>query len=244
MGQEVSGSGRVESPVGILEVAWEGDCLLRLDLLYALDTPDADGAAAPEWAPTLDQATAPDWGPTLDQAAAPNRGIASGRVPTTDRALTSDRVSASDRASPADWAASASAWALPDLAWDEERLNASPLPAAIRAALDRYFRDGRAGLDLPLAPAGTPFQHRVWQALRAIPPGSTRTYGELARELGTSARAIGGACRANPCLIAVPCHRVVARDSLGGFAGERGGKRLAVKRWLLRHEGAAAGRLP
>ena len=229
LGHEVSGSVRVETPVGILEVAWAGDCLLRLDLLYALDTQDADGAAASDWAPTRDQATAP------------NRVIASDRVPTTDRALTPDRVSASDRASPADWAASA--WALPDLAWDEERLNASLLPAAIRAALARYFRDGRAGLDLPLAPAGTPFQHRVWQALRAIPPGTTRTYGELARELGTSARAIGGACRANPCLIAVPCHRVVAQDGLGGFAGERGGKRLAVKRWLLRHEGAAVGRL-
>ena len=229
LGHEVSGSVRVETPVGILEVAWAGDCLLRLDLLYALDTQDADGAAASDWAPTRDQATAP------------NRVIASDRVPSTDRVLTPDQISASDRASPADWAASA--WALPDLAWDEERLNNSPLPAAIRAALVRYFRDGRAGLDLPLAPAGTPFQHRVWQALRAIPPGSTRTYGELARELGTSARAIGGACRANPCLIAVPCHRVVARDSLGGFAGERGGKRLAVKRWLLRHEGAAAGRL-
>lgn len=224
LGQEVSGSVRVETPVGILEVAWEGECLLRLDLLYALDTQDAD------------------WAPTCDQATAPNRVIASDRVPITDRALTPDRVSASDRASPADWAASV--WALPDLAWDEERLNASPLPASIGAALERYFRDGRAGLDLPLAPAGTPFQHRVWQALRAIPPGSTRTYGELARKLGTSARAIGGACRANPCLIAVPCHRVVARDGLGGFAGERGGKRLAVKRWLLRHEGAAAGRLP
>ena len=230
MGQEVSGSVRVETPVGILEVAWTGNCLLRLDLLYALDTPDADGAAGSDWAPTRDQATAP------------NRVIASDRVPTTDRVLTPDQISASDRASPADWAASA--WALPDLAWDEERLNASLLPAAILAALERYFRDGRAGLELPLAPAGTPFQLRVWQALRAIPPGSTRTYGELARELGTSARAIGGACRANPCLIAVPCHRVVARDGLGGFAGERGGKRLAVKRWLLRHEGSAAGRLP
>jgi methylated-DNA-[protein]-cysteine S-methyltransferase len=95
-----------------------------------------------------------------------------------------------------------------------------------------------------VAPAGTPFQCRVWQALRDIPPGTTRTYGELARDLGTSPRAIGGACRANPCLIAVPCHRVVARDGLGGFAGERGGKRLAVKRWLLRHEGAPAGRRP
>jgi methylated-DNA-[protein]-cysteine S-methyltransferase len=176
--QKVTASGRVETPLGILEVAWEGECLLRLDLLYA---PDITAAAV---------------------APAPDRGR------------------------------------------DEERGSASPLPAAIRAALARYFHDGRAGLDLPLAPAGTPFQCRVWQALRDIPPGTTRTYGELARELGTSPRAIGGACRANPCLIAVPCHRVVARDGLGGFAGERGGKRLAVKRWLLRHEGAVAGGMP
>ena len=214
LGQEVSGSVRVETPVGILEVAWEGECLLRLDLLYALDTQDADGAAVSEWTPTRDQATAP------------NRVIASDRVTVR---------TPSPQPSPARGEGARES---------AERLNDSLLPVAIRAALARYFRDGRAGLELPLAPAGTPFQHRVWQALRAIPPGSTRTYGELARELGTSARAIGGACRANPCLIAVPCHRVVARDSLGGFAGERGGKRLAVKRWLLRHEGAAAGRLP
>lgn len=112
-------------------------------------------------------------------------------------------------------------------------------PAWVRQALAEYFRDGTLGLDLPVAPLGTDFQRRVWAALRAIPPGNTRTYGELARELGTSPRAIGGACRANPCLIAVPCHRVVARDGLGGFAGERGGERLAVKCWLLRHEGIA-----
>ena len=120
----------------------------------------------------------------------------------------------------------------------------SPVPPWVRQALDEYFRDGMRGLDLPVAPAGTDFQRRVWAMLRTIPPGFTRTYGDLARELGTSPRAVGGACRANPCLIAVPCHRVVARDGLGGFGGERGGKRLAVKRWLLRHEGAAAGRLP
>ena len=113
------------------------------------------------------------------------------------------------------------------------------VPSRVRQALAEYFRDGTLGLDLPVAPLGTDFQRRVWAALRAIPPGTTRTYGELARELGTSPRAIGGACRANPCLIAVPCHRVVARDGLGGFTGERGGERLAVKCWLLRHEGVA-----
>ena len=111
------------------------------------------------------------------------------------------------------------------------------VPAQIREALEAYFQDGRQGIDLALAPRGTPFQQRVWRALRTIPPGRLLTYGDLARQLGTSARAIGGACRANPCLIAVPCHRVVARDGLGGFAGDRSGRRLAVKRWLLRHEG-------
>lgn len=113
------------------------------------------------------------------------------------------------------------------------------VPSWVRQALADYFRDGTLGLDLPVSPLGTDFQRRVWRALRAIPPGTTRTYGDLARELGTSPRAIGGACRANPCLITVPCHRVVARDGLGGFAGARGGERLAVKCWLLRHEGVA-----
>ncbi len=118
-----------------------------------------------------------------------------------------------------------------------------PVPLAIRSAVARYFEAGTAGLTLPLAARGTEFQHRVWRALQAIPPGETRTYGDLARQLGTSARAIGGACRANPCLIAVPCHRVIAKDGLGGFAGDVAGRRLAVKRWLLRHEGALPARL-
>ena len=115
----------------------------------------------------------------------------------------------------------------------------TPIPAAIRGALADYFQDGRQGLVLDVDPQGTAFQRRVWRMLRSIPPGTTRTYGDLARDLDTSPRAIGGACRANPCLIAVPCHRVVAQKGLGGFAGDRSGRRLAVKRWLLRHEGAS-----
>ena len=115
-----------------------------------------------------------------------------------------------------------------------------PVPPAISAAVARYFEEGAAGLQVTLAARGTDFQQRVWRALQAIPPGETRTYGDLARQLGTSARAIGGACRANPCLIAVPCHRVIAKNGLGGFAGDVSGRRLEVKRWLLRHEGAPA----
>jgi methylated-DNA-[protein]-cysteine S-methyltransferase len=113
-----------------------------------------------------------------------------------------------------------------------------PPPAAIARQLADYFADGRHGFDLPMALAGTPFQHRVWSAMRAIPPGQTRTYGDLARELGSAPRAVGQACRANPCPIVVPCHRVVGATGLGGFAGDSSGRKVAVKRWLLRHEGA------
>ncbi|MCB2264142.1 MAG: methylated-DNA--[protein]-cysteine S-methyltransferase [Candidatus Thiosymbion ectosymbiont of Robbea hypermnestra] len=111
-------------------------------------------------------------------------------------------------------------------------------PAAVREQLRAYFEDAGHGFDLPLNLRGTAFQRRVWAALREIPAGCTVTYGELAHRLGTGARAIGGACRANPCPIVVPCHRVVAGNGLGGFAGDASGRKLAIKRWLLRHEGA------
>jgi methylated-DNA-[protein]-cysteine S-methyltransferase len=109
-------------------------------------------------------------------------------------------------------------------------------PAALAGQLDAYFSDGAARFDLPMELRGTPFQRRVWEELRKIPAGTTVTYGELARKLGTSPRAVGGACRANPCPILVPCHRVVASGGLGGFAGDTSGRKLDVKRWLLRHE--------
>lgn len=124
-----------------------------------------------------------------------------------------------------------------DLEPSEFDMGVEQLPASVAEQIDAYFRDGFTRFDLPVVLLGTPFQKRVWKALRAIPPGHTVTYGELANELGTSARAIGGACRANPCPIVVPCHRVVARNGLGGFAGDTTGRKLDVKRWLLRHEG-------
>lgn len=116
----------------------------------------------------------------------------------------------------------------------------APRAAVARLAaqqLARYFDDPAASFDLPLAEQGTPFQRRVWAALRGIPRGQTRTYGDLARELGSAARAVGGACRANPVAIVTPCHRVVAAGGYGGFAGHRGGSLLDIKRWLLAHEG-------
>lgn len=114
-----------------------------------------------------------------------------------------------------------------------------PTRATLVQQLDQYFADGTTSFDLSLDLGGTPFQQRVWAAIRAIPPGSTRTYRDLARDLGSAPRAVGQACRANPCPIVLPCHRVVAVDGLGGFAGDRTGRKLAVKRWLLRHEGVA-----
>ena len=106
-------------------------------------------------------------------------------------------------------------------------------------ALADYFRHPDMIFDLPTAAAGTPFQQRVWQAISAIPCGETRSYGHLARELGTSARAVGGACRANPLPLLVPCHRVIAADGgNGGFMGHAPGQGMSanVKVWLLRHE--------
>ena len=111
-------------------------------------------------------------------------------------------------------------------------------PVEIARQLADYFADGHSELDLPVASGGTDFQRRVWSVMRAIPPGQTRTYGDLARELGSAPRAVGQACRANPCPIVVPCHRVVGAQGLGGFAGDLSGRKLGVKRWLLRHEGA------
>ena len=82
--------------------------------------------------------------------------------------------------------------------------------AGVVGQLEAYFRNPRHPFTTPLALAGTAFQQRVWEALRNIPPGTALTYGELARQLDTAARAIGGACRNNPLPILIPCHRVVA----------------------------------
>jgi len=104
--------------------------------------------------------------------------------------------------------------------------------------LRAYLQDASFGFSLPLAPAGSEFQRRVWAQISAIPHGQTRSYGELAQVLKSAPRAVGGACGANPYPLVVPCHRVVARNgALGGFSRQRGGFLLDVKRWLLHHEG-------
>ncbi len=106
--------------------------------------------------------------------------------------------------------------------------------------LAAYFRDPTTVFDLPFVLIGTPYRLRVWQAIRQIACGKTRTYGELAAALGSAPRAVGQAVGDNPLPILVPCHRVVARHGLGGFAHADSGPSLAIKHWLLRHEGALA----
>ncbi len=113
---------------------------------------------------------------------------------------------------------------------------------ALAEQLREYFAGTRRRFDLPLSAEGTAFQRRVRAALRAIPFGEVRTYGQVAAELGApgAVRAVGQANRRNPLPVIVPCHRVVAAGGIGGYAGSGpDGKSVDVKRWLLRHEGAA-----
>jgi methylated-DNA-[protein]-cysteine S-methyltransferase len=112
------------------------------------------------------------------------------------------------------------------------------------AALQAYLDDPRAAPSLDLDLRGTPFQQRVWRALQRIPAGKTLSYGALAKKLGTSARAVGGACRSNPVPIVVPCHRVVAADGAGGFMGATRGRAMDIKTWLLGHEARISCREP
>ena len=125
-----------------------------------------------------------------------------------------------------------------DWGWGRDQTE-TPLLLRARAALFDYFDGARRDFDLPLAPVGSPFRTRVWAALRAIPYGETRTYGDLAAALGSAARAIGQANGANPIPILIPCHRVVAGNGLGGYSGGDG---PVTKRALLALE--AGGMLP
>lgn len=110
----------------------------------------------------------------------------------------------------------------------------TPLILACRRQLEEYFAGARQCFSLPLAPKGTPFQQKVWAALREIPYGETRSYGEIARAIGSpkTARAVGMANHRNPLAILIPCHRVIgANGSLTGYAPG-----LEKKEWLLERE--------
>lgn len=118
----------------------------------------------------------------------------------------------------------------------EQAPNTALAAEAVRQ-LHGYLSNPAFEFSLPLRPSGTTFQRRVWEQISAIPPGRTDTYGQLAKNIKNAPRAVGQACGANPFPLVVPCHRVIASGGgLGGFARERGGLLLDIKRWLLRHE--------
>ena len=116
-----------------------------------------------------------------------------------------------------------------DTGWVGEH-EATSLLRRVRDALDAYFDGTPLPEDVPLNPPGTAYQLRVWQQLRRIPHGQTRTYAELAGAAGGSARSIGQANGRNPIPLLIPCHRVVAVHDLGGYSGFDG---LDTKRFLL-----------
>lgn len=116
------------------------------------------------------------------------------------------------------------------------RQSDDPVVRDICRQIIAYLRNPAAQFSFPLIQHGTGFQQRVWQSIAAIPLGQVRTYGELARAIGSGPRAVANACGANTLPLLVPCHRVVAQHGLGGFMqGARNG--LLIKQWLLRHEG-------
>jgi len=133
-----------------------------------------------------------------------------------------------------------SAGCRPDPSWKEARGKPPAALGEARRQLTEYFAGSRRAFDLPLAAGGTPFQQRVWDALRRIPYGETISYGELARRIGkpTASRAVGAANGRNPIAIVVPCHRVIGAD--GTLIGYGGG--LPVKEALLALERRAAQR--
>lgn len=137
--------------------------------------------------------------------------------------------------------------AITRVSWSDGSAPAAGAPAECvlmeaRAQIEAWFAGALDRFSLPLAPGGTAFQRRVWRALAAIPCGETRTYGEIAAATNSVARAVGGACGANPIPVIVPCHRVVAAG--GGLGGWSGGGGLETKRRLIAFEAARAARGP
>lgn len=123
------------------------------------------------------------------------------------------------------------------LDWGGSANDRTPLLTKAQDQLAEYFAGTRTEFDAPLAPKGSPTLQRFLDALRAIPFGETKTYGEIAKETGLSAQAAGQACGANPIAIFIPCHRVLGAENLGGFSAKGG---VETKVMLLKLEGSAS----
>jgi methylated-DNA-[protein]-cysteine S-methyltransferase len=110
------------------------------------------------------------------------------------------------------------------------------LAGRIVEEVNHYFKNPSFQFTIPFRVTGTTFQTCAWKALVRLPVGSTTTYSALASDLNTGPRAVGNACRSNPIPLLIPCHRVLAKNGLGGFMGDCTGKKIAIKQWLLKHE--------
>jgi len=114
----------------------------------------------------------------------------------------------------------------------------NPMVVNVCQQIVAYLQQPITNFNLPLTQHGTAFQQRVWHAIGIIPLGQTRTYSELAQQVGSGPRAVANACGANSLPLVVPCHRVVAKHGIGGFMqGKANG--LTIKQWLLQHEGVS-----
>ncbi len=110
------------------------------------------------------------------------------------------------------------------------------ITANVASQIEAYFSNARNDFNLPIVYKGTPFQRRVWQAISAIACGRVATYSEIAAQIGSGPRAVANACGANHLPLVIPCHRVVAKNGIGGFMnGQQDG--IKIKTWLLQHEG-------
>lgn len=113
----------------------------------------------------------------------------------------------------------------------------NPDVSKILEQIQNYVKDSAFCFQVNVKTEGTEFQKKIWKKLTEIPAGTVLTYGELARQVSSSARAVGNACRANPAPLIIPCHRVVSATGIGGFAGTTSGYLVDIKRQLLKHEG-------
>jgi methylated-DNA-[protein]-cysteine S-methyltransferase len=116
-----------------------------------------------------------------------------------------------------------------DWGWVREQASSAVLDRG-QQQIEAYFDGELTEFDLPLAPTGTAYRQGVWRALCEIPYGETRSYLDIARKVGGSARSVGQANGHNPIPLIIPCHRVVAATHIGGYSGGEG---LLTKRWLL-----------
>jgi methylated-DNA-[protein]-cysteine S-methyltransferase len=134
------------------------------------------------------------------------------------------------------------AGALRELVYLQSSFNEKPpsdkVAEAAARQIQRYLKDPDFRFDLPLLPAGTEFQRKVWKVISSIPRGEVLTYGQVAKHIMSAPRAVGQACGANWYPLVIPCHRVTATGGIGGFSNhdDETGFHLGIKRWLLAHE--------